>query len=277
MGGRLGVGETAASPGERTGAGTVRGAVRQLLPDPVAEVDVAEVYGRAGRPVPAGRPWVLANVVASVDGSAVVAGRTASLSSTADRALFHLLRSLADVVLVGATTVRVEGYGPARGPDPPAIAVVSRSLRLDWSAPLFAAAEARTVVVTCAAADPAGLRQAHAAAEVVVAGGERVDLGEAVRQLGRRGAGVVVCEGGPTLLGEMIAADLVDELCTTIAPVAVAGTGPRVAVGGAPSGPRALRLASVLEEEGSLFLRHLRAAPGGAQPPAPGTGRRSPA
>ena len=251
--------------------------MRQLLPDPVAEVEVAEVYGRAARAVPAGRPWVLANVVASVDGSAVVAGRTASLSGAADRALFHLLRSLADVVLVGATTVRVEGYGPARGPDPPAIAVVSRSLRLDWSAPLFAAAEARTVVVTCAAAEPAGLRQAHAAAEVVVAGEERVDLGEAVRELGRRGTGVVLCEGGPSLLGEMIAAELLDELCTTIAPLVVAGTGPRVAVGGTPPSPLAMRLASVLEEEGSLFLRHLRSAPGDGQPPAPGSSRRSPA
>lgn len=244
--------------------------MRQLLPDPVAEVDVAEVYGHAARSGPEGRPWVMANVVTSVDGSAVVDGRTAPLSSPADRDVFHLLRSLADVVLVGATTVRVEGYGPARGADGPPVAVVSRSLRLDWDAPLFTAAAARTVVITCSAAERSLRRRAEAAADVIVAGDEWVDVAGAIAELGRRGAEVVLCEGGPCLLGEVVATGHLDELCTTVAPLAVVGAGPRVAVGAALDTPVALRLASVLEEHHHLFLRYLRdrEPPPGQGPPA---------
>ncbi|MDP9421180.1 MAG: pyrimidine reductase family protein, partial [Actinomycetota bacterium] len=82
--------------------------------------------------------------------------------------------------------MRVEGYGPARGADGPPIAVVSRSLALDWDGPLFTAARALTVVITCAAADPVLRRRAEDAAEVVVAGDERVDVARAIAELGRR-------------------------------------------------------------------------------------------
>lgn len=231
--------------------------VRQLLPEPLPEIELDQVYGGTGRRPLDDRPWVLANVVASVDGSAVIGGRTAALSSPADRRLFHLLRSLADVVLVGATTVRVEGYGPARGPGGPPIAVVSRSLELDWEGTFFTGATT-PLVITCSAADPERRRRAEEAAEVVVAGDERVDIGWALTALRHRGAGVVLCEGGPCLLGEVVAAGHVDELCTTIAPLAVAGTGPRVATSAAAANPLALRLASVLEDDGNLFLRYLR-------------------
>src|SRR3954454_7981907 len=108
---------------------------------------------------------VTANMVAGLDGSAAVDGRVAGLSNAADRALFQQLRAEADVVLVGAGTVRAERYGPVRltdaqvaarvdagrAPRPP-IAVVTRSLRLDWTAPLFAdATSPRPLVITCEA------------------------------------------------------------------------------------------------------------------------------
>lgn len=234
-----------------------RRAVRQLLPVPLPDVEVADVYG-GPRPAPEGRPWVMANVVASVDGSAVLGGRTAGLSSEADRHLFHLLRSLADVVLVGANTVRVEGYGPARGAGGPPIAVVSRSLELDWDSRLFTEAGAPTMVVTCTAADAARRRRAEAAGEVIVAGEDHVEVDRAVAELGRRGVAVVLCEGGPCLLGEVVAAGHLDELCTTVAPLAVGGAGPRVAMGAAGETPVPLRLVSALEEHDHLFLRYLR-------------------
>ncbi|MDP9021057.1 MAG: pyrimidine reductase family protein [Actinomycetota bacterium] len=236
--------------------------MRQLLPLPAADVEATEVvpaalYGRDRTP-PGERPWVMANVVASVDGSAAVDGRTRALSGPADRALFRRLRSQADVVLVGAGTVRAEGYGPVRDEKPAPIAVVSRSLDLDWDGALFTEAAVPTLVVTCPGADPARRARAEQAAELVVAGDQWVDVGEAVTQLGRRGHDVVLCEGGPCLLGELVVADLLDELCLTLSPLVAGGAGPRIVTGAVVPAPRPLRLASVLEDDGNLFLRYLR-------------------
>ncbi len=136
--------------------------------------------------------------------------------------------------------------------------MVSRSLALDWDAPLFTAAPAPTVVITCAAADPVLRQRAEDAAEVVVAGDERVDVARAIAELGRRGAGMVLCEGGPRLLGEVVASGSLDELCITVAPLAVGGSGPRVAVGPTPVEALAFRLVSMIEDDHSLFLRYLR-------------------
>lgn len=236
--------------------------MRQLLPLPATDVDVTDVdpaalYGRE-RPRRGERPWVMANFVASVDGSAAVAGRTRDLSGAADRALFRRLRSQADVVLVGAGTVRAEGYGPVRGENPAPIAVVSRSLDLDWDSALFAEAAVPTLVVTCAAADPARRARAEQAAELVMAGDHWVDVGKAVAQLGRRGHRLVLCEGGPCLLGELVVADLLDELCLTLSPLLAGGAGPRIITGAVVPAPLPLRLASVLEDDGHVFLRYLQ-------------------
>ena len=231
--------------------------MRQLLPAPVADVDPAALYGRANRTQPGGRPWVLANMVASVDGQAAVEGRTSPLSGPADRSVFRLLRSVADVVLVGAGTVRIERYGPAVGPDPSPIAVVSRSLDLDWEGRLFHGAE-RTMVLTCEAAEPDRRRRVAEVAEVIVAGDERVDLAWALDELGRRGHRLVLCEGGPHLLNELVVADLIDELCLTVSPLLVGTRGPGLLAGVERASPAPLRLASVLEDDHSLLLRYLR-------------------
>jgi len=89
-------------------------------------------------------------MIASVDGATTVAGVSGGLGGGADHDLFALLRSLADVVLVAAGTVRAEGYGPSRVP----VAVVTRSCRLDWESPFFTAPVARPIVVTVAGAPP---------------------------------------------------------------------------------------------------------------------------
>jgi riboflavin biosynthesis pyrimidine reductase len=231
--------------------------VRQLLPAPVAEIDPAVVYGGADRALPGGRPWLVANMVASVDGRAAVEGRTSPLSGPGDRAVFRLLRSVADVVLVGAGTVRIESYGPLCGLDPSPIAVLSRSLDLDWDGPLFQAGE-RTMVVTCEAADPDRRRRGAEVAEVIVAGDDSVDMARALAELAHRGHRLVLCEGGPQLLSELVDADLVDELCLTLSPLLVGTGGPGLLADGYRPMPAPLRLASVLEDDHSLFLRYLR-------------------
>ncbi|MDP9452539.1 MAG: dihydrofolate reductase family protein [Actinomycetota bacterium] len=234
--------------------------MRQLLPTPVDDIDPLAVYADAARSGRAGRPWVLANMVASVDGRAAVQGRTARLSAAADREVFMLLRTLADVVLVGAGTVRAERYGPVRGGGRPPVAVVSRSLDLDWTSPLFSEAARPTEILTCAAADPARRARAAEVAEVIVAGEEQVDIRQALAELGARGQEVVLCEGGPHLLGELVAADLVDELCFTLAPLLAGGAEPPLIVAPSLDPPRPLRMASLVEDDGALLARYVREA-----------------
>jgi riboflavin biosynthesis pyrimidine reductase len=182
------------------------------------------------------------------------------------------MRGLADVVLVGAETVRAENYGVVRLPPEraalrvaagrtatPPLAVVSRSLGLDWSARAFAGAppEARTLVITCAVADPVRLAEARQVADVVVAGADRVDPALALQRLGERGLRVVLCEGGPTWLGELAGAGLVDELCLTLSPLMGGDPLPvSIAPPGAPLAHFALR--HVLCAGDTLFLRYER-------------------
>ncbi len=113
-------------------------------------------------------------------------------------------------------------------------------------------------MVTSAAADPARVAEAAEVADVVVAGEERVEPRRALDELGRRGHAVVLCEGGPSLLAEVAAADVLDELCLSLSPLLAGGTARRILAGPLPNAPVGLDLASVLEEEGVLFLRYLR-------------------
>jgi len=223
--------------------------VRQLLPTFVDPVDPMAVY--ADPPVAAGRPGVRFNMIASVDGATAVDGVAGGLGGDADRALFALLRRLADVVLVAAGTVRAEGYGPSPVP----IAVVTRSCRLDWDSRFFTAQVARPVVVTVATAPAEARARAAEVADVVVAGERDVDLARALDALGARGWRAVLCEGGPTLNGQLAAAGLLDELCLTLSPCLVGGDAKRLLAGPLLPGPPTLTLASACEEDGFLFLR----------------------
>ncbi|MDQ3384586.1 MAG: dihydrofolate reductase family protein [Actinomycetota bacterium] len=230
--------------------------MRQLLPHPAERVDLASLY-RPDRPPPPDRPWVVTNMIASADGATTVAGRSGGLGGPADRQVFHLLRASVDVVVAGAETVRVERYRPILEPRPVPIAVVSRSLALDWSSPLFTDATARTILLTCEAADGAARRSAEAVADVVVAGEEAVEPRLALAALAERGHRVALCEGGPHLLAQLVAAGVVDELCLTVSPLLVGGSGPRILTGSATTGPVRLVLDSVLEDDGFLLLRYL--------------------
>jgi riboflavin biosynthesis pyrimidine reductase len=250
--------------------------MRQIYPEgPGAAgrgVDLAAAYAyppgsAAGRGKPAA--WVRANMVTSTDGAATSKGTSRGISSEWDREIFATLRALADVILVGAQTVRVERYGPARArpnwpplrdgrPPVPPVAIVTGSLDLDLSGPLFTAAPpyARTIVLTCEAAPRSRLELAQKCADVIVAGPRRVDLAAAITVLAGRGLHRVLTEGGPHLLGELAAADLLDELCLTVSPLLAGGEDMRIMAGTLLQEPRRLRLGHVLEAAGSLFCRY---------------------
>ncbi len=221
--------------------------MRRLLPSPSTDVDLVDAYA-----YPPERPWLRANMVASVDGAATAEGLSGGLSGEADRRVFGVLRSLADVVLVGAGTVRAEGYRPAALP----IAVVSNRLDLDLSAPLFTAAAHRTLVLTSGAAVALRLAAVREVADVAICGAERVDPGLAVQALRDRGHARLLCEGGPGLLGQLAVAGLLDELCLTISPVLAGGDASRVLTGLPVAPPARLRLQHLLEDEGFLFARY---------------------
>ncbi|MCK8609940.1 pyrimidine reductase family protein [Agromyces sp. C10] len=225
--------------------------------------------------VDAGAPGAAAfcrvNMVASLDGAATLGGRSGSLGDHEDQRLLSVLRSHADVVLVGAGTVEAEGYGgaavvdadaawrTARGREPqPRFAVVSSRLGLPPRHPFFTDAVARPLVVTSEHA-PADRRAALAeVADVIVSGEHRVDLGGALDELAARGMPSVLCEGGPGLYGALAEADLVDETCLTLSPTIVAGDAPRTA-SSAHEVARRMRLVHAIAGERMLFLRYGRA------------------
>lgn len=242
--------------------------LQQLHPK-TGVVDVAEVYGESFGPAAPDRPHVTVNMVASVDGGTAVEGRTGVLSSPSDKALFLYLRTLADVVLVGAQTVRAEGYGTvkasddvraertARGQTPAAaLAVVTRSLDLDWSSRLFAEASQRPFVIAPVDAPPDRLKQADEVATVIRAGTGSVDLAAALGVLRREhGVASVLCEGGPTL-NTQLADGLLDQLCLTVSPSLVGGASKTILADVALAAPLGLSLASALVADSELFLRY---------------------
>lgn len=238
-----------------------------LRPGPELD-DVLEPYRSVERPAHADRPWLLANMVAGLDGSAAVRGRVGALSDETDRALFHLLRSLADVVLVGAATVRQEGYGPVRIPEDrqqeraaqgrapvPRLAVVTRSLELDPEARCFTGDGPAPLIVTCEAADAERRARFDGVADVLEAGGPSVDLGLALRLLHEDGVRTVLTEGGPALLGQFVEGGFLDELCLTLAPM-MGGDALPVSVSSATTVLTRFRLGHVLAADSTLFLRY---------------------
>jgi 5-amino-6-(5-phosphoribosylamino)uracil reductase len=239
--------------------------VKPLLPPAAGDdLDDGRLVAHYAYPDDLGAPFVRVNFVASADGAVSVAGRSAGLGSPADRRVFLLLRELADVLLVGAGTVRAEDYGgarrPTRGRDaPPPVAVVTGSADLDPASRLFTDTRVPPIVLTLGSA-PAERRERLAAAGGDVVALERLTPDLVLAELARRGLHRVLCEGGPRLFGELVAADAVDELCLTVAPLLVGGTAGRIAVGPGSHG-RPLELAGALHEDGVLLLRYRRATP----------------
>lgn len=207
-------------------------------------------------------------MVASIDGAATLEGLSAGLSGDADKTMFAALRAQADVILVGAATANAERYGRARRSGA-RIAVVSGSLSVDPELPLFvtpAKAEAALpLIVTTTAVDVASVAAFDGRAELLRIGDDSVDLAAALEWLGAHGVRVVLCEGGPTLNASLLAADLVDEINLTHAPLAIGTAAPRIAAeppsGLAGTAPREFALEHVIVRDGVLFVRWIRRSP----------------
>jgi riboflavin biosynthesis pyrimidine reductase len=213
---------------------------------------------------------VRANMIFSADGAAAFGGRAGPLSCPTDQQLLGILRGFADVVLVGAGTARAENYGPVRLTDaqrarrhgegqtrPPPIAVISRTGELP--ARLFSNPDQPPILLTCAQSaarrDLTGDRRWR----VLVAGEDSVDVAHAVALLGAHGMHRILCEGGPTLLDELVDADAVAEICVTLAPKLAASqpVGHRLQPSRLPV-PVAMRLEHALVYDEYLFLKYRR-------------------
>jgi riboflavin biosynthesis pyrimidine reductase len=231
------------------------GSVRRLEADPLTdEGQVREVLRAAygvPRPRPIDRPWVGVCMVASLDGSTVVDRRSAALSSDVDREVLATLRSLADVIVVGAGTARTERYGPPKRAGQ-RIGIVSRTGAMDVTLPLFTSGAGFLILPE----DGPEVK-----VEAIRCGVGEIDLVGVMRQMA---VGFVHVEGGPSLNGALASADLIDELNLTLSPQVVGGNGPRV-TSGAESITRPMRVAHVLESDGFLFTRYVRSDAEGGQ------------
>lgn len=245
---------------------TLLGSVRKL-----ADHELPELYGY---PADLRRVWLRANFITSLDGGATVDGTTGGLGGPGDRALFNLLRALADVIIVGAGTIRAESYGGARltvaerqhrqargQSEIPPLAIVTESGRLERDMPVFTRTEAPPLVLTCTAATDATRHRLAGLAEVIECSGDdpnRVDASALVAAAAARGLYRVLMEGGPTLLSAFVESDLLDELCLTIAPCVVGGRGSRITTGSAQV-LTLMRCAHVLADgSGYLYTRYVR-------------------
>lgn len=239
--------------------------VQYLRLDELSDTELYDAYE------PPEEDWLRVNFVSSADGAAALEGVSGPLSGTSDKRVFKVLRAGCDVLLAGSGTVLAEGYGPLTlnrervkwrldhgRPETPVMAVASRSARLDAEAGLFSLAPRRPIVICAADAAVDRITALREVADVIAVGHGEIDYRAAVEVLRERGLRQVLCEGGPRVFGELIAADLVDELCLTVSPLLV-GAGPiRLAEGRAAEAARPLRLRHVIEAEGNLILRYLR-------------------
>jgi riboflavin biosynthesis pyrimidine reductase len=238
------------------------------------QVAVADAYGELGLAdlAPPDRPYVIANMIAAVDGRAALSGRSGSLANEADHEIFLDLRTQVDAVMAGTATIGIENYGPIirseerkqrrrdRGLEPVPLAVTAtRSMELPAQAPLFQDPSSQIVVITNSDRD---LPACGAQVTVERVPGDPLDLVAAMTRLrSAHGVRSVLLEGGPTVLAAMTAAGLVHELFLTVAPKLVAGGEPTI-LEGPPLEGRDVELVSVLRDDHYLFLRFRLVAAG---------------
>lgn len=246
--------------------------VRQLYPTPIDSVDPLALYPADERPAPPDRPWVVLGMISSIDGATAVDGLSGGLGGPADQAVFAAVRASCDWILVASTTAATEGY---RAPNPraavaarrvetgrtpaPGLAIVTASGAVDPAIPALADRPADTappLVLTGTEADAALLDGLDA--EVVRLDGPIPEPHLVLAELRRRGADVVLSEGGPRGNGRLVGAGVVDEVCLTVGPILAGGHSTRI-IHDAPEGAaRTMRLDRLLEQDGLLFARYIR-------------------
>src|SRR4051794_24210294 len=219
---------------------------------PITARELIAALALRDRGAPAGRPRVVAAMIGSLDGRAAVAGRSVGLGHPEDRALLRGLRASADAVLVGAATVRAERYANLFDNGPGGrIAIVTRSGDVPWDVGIFAEPATRIAIYTAAdVAVPVGVA---AQVDVRAAAGPAEALAD-LRE--RDGAELVLCEGGPRLLREVVAGGLLDDLVLTVAPLLAAGEAPGALTGPPLDPPARLALAAVWRAEDHVFLHY---------------------
>ena len=224
--------------------------MRPIFPAPSAEISVREAYGvdRSRITTNTGsRPMIGLCMVMSLDGSTVVQGNSRALSGDADRSILVGLRSLADVIVVGSSTVRIDDYGPPSRKEL-RVGVVSRTGNLDLTTPLFTSGAGFLIIPEDA---PTPL---NPSITCIRAGRGSVDFAAAMCQLDGT---FIQLEGGPGLNASMAQADLIDEINLTISPNVAANNEPRLLSEASPILKR-FTLSHILEEDGFLFLRYTR-------------------
>jgi riboflavin biosynthesis pyrimidine reductase len=219
--------------------------------------------------------WVRGNMIASLDGGATDDGKAGGLAGPGDRAVFALLRHLADVIVVGAATVRIENYSGTQLPvaarqarqrrgqaEVPPIAVITRSGDLDPSALLFTRTEVPPLILTSTRTVEDTRRRLGVVAEVVDASGpdpNSADPSVVLKILAERGLFRVLTEGGPLFLGSLIESGLMDELCLTVAPILVGGASKRIVTGLGDVHTKMRRTHLLADDDGYLYSRYVRA------------------
>jgi riboflavin biosynthesis pyrimidine reductase len=226
--------------------------MRRLLPEPADHVTVDTAYGGPVGSVD-GRPWVGLCMVASIDGSTVVDGTSAQLSNPTDAAVLARLRRLAEVIVVGARTVREEGYGAPAKPGQ-RVGVVTRGGRLDYESDLFTSGAGFLITTASGAQDVPD----HV--DVLRTGAEAIDFEAMIRALPSvvGACRYVQVEGGAALNGALFAADLIDEINVTTSAATVGGDGPRLSSGAPPHGHRFEVAQLAIDEQSFVYTRWLR-------------------
>lgn len=240
-------------------------------PGPLDDEALARVYEH---PRPGAGPWVRANFVATLDGAVQGEdGRSGTINTASDGAVFQLMRALADVVLVGAGTARIEGYrapstserwrdaraAAGHGRPHPAMAVVTRSGDVPGLLSEQPGAAGDVFLLTCHGAPDKAVQRARdslGAERVLVTGDSSVDLPAALAQLTEAGLARVLCEGGPHLTRDLASSGMLDELCLTMSPRLIAGEHLRVLAG--PAVDLDLVPHTLIEADGTILGRWTR-------------------
>jgi riboflavin biosynthesis pyrimidine reductase len=242
---------------------------------PVGEVDDGELTDFYAYPDDLQSCWVRGNMIASLDGGATDDGKAGGLAGPGDRAVFSLMRHAADVILVGASTVRIENYSGAQLPvaarearqsrgqaEVPPIAVVTRSGNIDPNALLFTRTEVPPLILTTSRSHDDTRRRLGSVAEVIDASGaepDSVDSATVLKILADRGLYRVLTEGGPLLLGTLIEDGVLDELCLTVAPLLVGGGSKRIVTGLGNVHTKMRRTHLLTDVDGYLYGRYVKA------------------